>query len=470
MSPVAETDFVPWRDLLRRAHLAPLALVCFGIWLHAADEMIVATTLPALVADIGGARWLAWNLALYEIGSIITGVTSARLAIRFGLRRPMTVAALLFATGCAVGAAAPDMATFLVGRLLQGLGGGGLVALAFVAVGILFPPRLMARAMATMSMLWGVSACLGPLVGGLFVEYVHWRAAWVAFAVQALLLAVLFAIGPVRGRARGEADGGGAPVLRLSVLALAILLVALAGSGLSLAVTIGCATAGLAALWLFRGLDAKAGTGRLLPRSPVGFGSPVGAAMLMVFAMSAATIGITVFGPVLMVALHGASPLATGYVVAAGAISWAVMAVLVSGAPAVDDGRNVAIGVVLIVLATVLFVPAMLHGPLWLVGIAAGLQGAGFGIAWTFIVRLSRSLTDADDAERVAGAIPTMQRVGYAVGAALLGIAANATGIAARMDAGTAAGIALAVFGLSVVPALLGLAATWRFVRARQRR
>ena len=86
------------------------------------------------------------------------------------------------------------MPVLLVGRLMEGIGGGGLMALAFVAVGKLFPPRLTARALAVVSTLWGVSALLGPLTGGLFVAYADWRWGLWAFAAQAAALAVWIAL------------------------------------------------------------------------------------------------------------------------------------------------------------------------------------------------------------------------------------------------------------------------------------
>ena len=157
---------VGWTDILTRRHGPALALVCLGVWLHAANGLLVATMLPALVAEIGGAALVGWTISLYEIGTILTGAASGLLATRHGVRLPMSVAAAVFAAGCAVSALAPAMSVVLAGRLLQGLGGGGLMALAFVATGVLFPRPLIPRAIAAMSALWGVSAFLGPLIGG----------------------------------------------------------------------------------------------------------------------------------------------------------------------------------------------------------------------------------------------------------------------------------------------------------------
>ncbi|MGB3317014.1 MAG: MFS transporter, partial [Albidovulum sp.] len=198
MTMAVEMEGAPWRDLLRRDMAASLVLVCLGVWLHAADSLIVATMMPAIVAGIGGDHLIAWNFALYETGSIVIGAASGLIAIRHGLRRPMTVAALAFGLGCMISALAPAMQVMLAGRVLQGLGGGGLTALAFVSARRLFPARLIPRIMAAMSVVWGTSAFLGPLFGGLFVTYANWRTGFAVFGLQALGLAIWiwFGLGP----------------------------------------------------------------------------------------------------------------------------------------------------------------------------------------------------------------------------------------------------------------------------------
>lgn len=233
----AERDtetFVSWREFLGSSHTASLAAVCLAVWLHAADSLIVATMLPSTVAEIGGVALLGWSVSLYEIGSIVAGAASALLIMRFGLRTPMSMAAILFGFGCILSAASPTMPLLLTGRALQGLGGGGLVAMGFVAVGLIFPRRYIARAMAAVSALWGVSAFAGPLVGGFFVEYATWRWGFAFFACQAFALALWIALRGDTGVARSTADATEFPVKRLSLLCLAVILVAFGGVEVSI--------------------------------------------------------------------------------------------------------------------------------------------------------------------------------------------------------------------------------------------
>jgi hypothetical protein len=72
-----------WSALVQSELFGRLALLCFGVWLHAADGLTVATIIPSIIADIGGATLIAWMFALYEIGSIVAGAASALLAMRY---------------------------------------------------------------------------------------------------------------------------------------------------------------------------------------------------------------------------------------------------------------------------------------------------------------------------------------------------------------------------------------------------
>ena len=80
--------------------------------------------------------------ALYQLGGIISGASAGFAARRFGMRRLLLGAATLYALGCVASALAPEIGTMLVGRLVQGLGGGAMIALTYVATQVLFPERL----------------------------------------------------------------------------------------------------------------------------------------------------------------------------------------------------------------------------------------------------------------------------------------------------------------------------------------
>lgn len=458
---------VGWQEIFTRGHASPLILVCLGIWLHAAEGLIVATMLPSIVADIGGKPWVAWSAALYELGSIVAGASSGLLALRAGVRHPMAIAAVVFAAGCLISAVAPTMQVLLAGRLLQGLGGGSLTAMSFIAVAVLFPRRLTARVMAVMSVLWGASAFLGPLIGGLFVAYSTWRMGFLFFGVQAVVLAIWVFFG-IR---LSERDGsgvpvGGIPVYRLLLLVGGILCVAYSGIEVTAVATPAFLAAGFLLLVLFLRLDARHAENRLLPRNPFSFRVPLGAALLMALTMNMATMGLVTYGPLLLTTMHGTSALTAGYVVAGVAIGWSVAAIVVSGAPERLDGRHIAIGMLLVFASLAGLVYALPNGPVWLIALFAVLEGIGYGTAWTFVIRRARRLSPPDDVERLSGALPTIGRLGYALGASFCGILANGAGFAGAQTHAELAFVARVLYVGCLPVAVIALVAMARFVTA----
>lgn len=468
MTGIAPDEAVPgWRDILSRDYAPATLLVCLGIWLHAADSLIVATMLPAMIAEIGGSELVSWTVVLYELGTLIVGVASGTLAIRHGVRVPMGCAAALFAFGCGLAAVAPAMWVVLVGRLVQGLGGGGLMALAFVTVSVLFPPRLVPRAIAAVSATWGASAFLGPLIGGLFVEYATWRAGFWFFAAQAGIMALWIGLGlKVDEVPRDGNRPAGLFLRRLALLSAGVVCVALAGVAVEAVRTVLLVAAGLVCLAVFLRMDANAGANRLLPRRVTDIRTGPGAAFAMITAFAVATIAFAVYGPLLLVTIYGVSPLVAGYLIALESIGWTLAALAVAGFGERTDLKFIALGMGVIALSVVAFVVVLPYGGIWLVGAVAVIEGAGFGMAWSFLLRQTTALAAAGDVERIAGGIPTVQWLGYALGAAYAGIVANTFGFAVALEAGDVRDAATAIFAACVPFAVLGLVALVFFTRA----
>lgn len=467
MSQTSESTTVAWREILNKTHSTALILVCLGVWLHAADGLIVATMLPAIIDDIGGEAYVAWSVALYELGSIVAGAIGALTVLRWGVRVPMIAAATMFALGCLISALAPTMPILLSGRLFQGVGGGGLTALSFIAITVLFPARLSARVMAAVSVLWGASAFLGPIIGAGFVKYASWRWGFAFFGLQALFLAayILFAARLTEAE-RSDAILS-APILRLILLASGVLLIAYAGIDISMPRTPILITLGLGMLLVFLRIDAGQSGNRILPKTPFNFRTPIGAALLMHLGMSIATMGLSTYGPLLLVIIHDTPTIVAGYVLASIAIGWTCAAILLSGAPERHDTIYIAGGMVLVFFSVPAMIYAMPNGPIALIAAIAAIEGIGYGAAWTFVLRRARKLAEPEDVERLSGALPTVGRFGFALGASLTGILANAAGFSADGSAEEASHVARVLF-TGVVPfAFLGLFGMVCFVAPR---
>ncbi len=438
---------------------AAATVLCVGVWLHAADALMAATIMPTAVRDIGGLEYIYWTVALYELGSIVIGAATGLLAIRLGIRLGMVLAALLYGVGCVASALAPDMGVMLAGRLLQGLGGGGMVALSHVGVTQLFPAKSWPRLLAFMSAVWGVSALVGPLVGGLFATAGIWRGAFWAFALQAVVVAILVPL-ILESRPRDRRAADILPWRRLAVLSGGILVVLAAGVQKQWPAAAACLIVGGLLLWATLRLEARAAV-RLFPRHPLSPRSPWGPGYLMVLFLCFATISFGTYGAFFMETLFGTTPLMAGFVLALESVAWTITAVAFAGAGPKTEPWLIRGGALAIAAGLAGLMVVMPHGPVAALLPWAFLQGAGFGACWSFLIRRLVQSVPEGDRERASSSVPTLQRLGYALGAAGAGIVVNLTGLAPEAPRDVVETASFWVFAAFLPAAAAGVWAAW---------
>ncbi len=452
----------PLRKILAEGRWALFLLVLGGIWLHAADSIVVATVMPAVVADLGGIEWTPWAFALYELGSIVAGALAGLSTLRLGIGRSLASFAAVFAIGCLASALAPDMAVLLGGRVLQGIGGGALTALSHVAVTRGFPERNWLPLFGLISAIWGVASLAGPLIGGLFAEMGFWRGAFLVFAAKGFVVAAAAPWLLARvDRGLGSLGSHRVPWASLVPLILGVLAIAAAGVVESLWVGLGLVVLGIVSLVAMQRIDARV-ISSLLPQRALRNSGSARYGLAMSLLLSVSTIAFLIYGPLLLEAFYGVSALTAGYFVAFESVAWTLAALAISRVKPEGEPFFLRLGALTILVGLVGIALVFPLGSPWLILPFVGMQGAGFGMAYAFIVR--RVVTGAPEAERdhAAGAMATVQMLGYASGAAIAGIAANAQGLALAESAAALAPLVRWLF-LAFTPfALLGLLAAWR--------
>ena len=153
----------------RRINLIFSALLA-GMLMAALDQTIVSTSMPTIVGDLGGVSHMAWVTTAYLLATTLVMPVYGKFGDLFGRRTLFLVAIGLF-TAASIGAAlSPDFTAFVVWRGVQGLGGGGLMILSQAIIADVVPARERARYMGPIGALFGLSAVVGPLVGGFFTD------------------------------------------------------------------------------------------------------------------------------------------------------------------------------------------------------------------------------------------------------------------------------------------------------------
>ncbi len=184
-----------------------LGICCMSLLIVGTDSTIVNVALPAIRRDLGASvSGLQWSVDAYTLvlGSLL--MASGSMADRFGRRRVFQIGLAMFTSGSLLCSLAPNVALLVAFRCLQALGGSMLNPVALSIVSNTFTePRARARAMGVWGAVFGISLALGPVVGGLLVSDVSWRAIFwinIPIGVAAIVLTQLFVPESRAGTAR----------------------------------------------------------------------------------------------------------------------------------------------------------------------------------------------------------------------------------------------------------------------------
>ncbi|MCI1013670.1 MFS transporter [Herbaspirillum sp. C7C2] len=478
-SPPSSTDVHPaagvasasWGELLGRRQGWRAVALTGGVAMHAINVHIVTTILPSVVRDIGGIDYYAWNVTLFVVTSIIGSALTSKLLGRLGARPAYLLALAVFGAGAMLCASAGDMGWMLVGRAVQGIGGGLLAALGYALIPLVFEQRLWSRAIALVSGMWGISTLLGPAVGGMFAAGGQWRLAFFALLPLLLLQAALVTrqLGPDAVRTIvGEQQA--MPLGRILLLAVSVLLVAMAAQTGRAWMAMACVAGGAALGVLVARIDLNHRVS-LLPRDGYSLRTVMGSVFASVSLLVVASC-VEIFVPYFLQTLHGYAPLAAGYATAAMAAGWSVGSLGASGHSGVAARRMICAGPWLMALGLValaLLLPGQLLTPGWLsdalIVLALGAAGLGIGLGWPHLIGRAMQAARTGEENLTSAAITTVQLYAMAIGAALAGLVANQAGLGEPGGPAGAAQAATVLLGVFALAPLAAIVLTRRLVR-----
>src|SRR6185436_4906950 len=231
-----------WGVLLRPEWLPALAVLLGGILLHSMNVLMLATVLPTIVGELGGASLMSLPSTAFLASSIVAATCAGLITATFGARSTYCTGAAVFSAGAVLISLAPAMGWIIAGRFVQGLGGGLIAGVAYVLVRSTFPEAAWARVISLLSGMWSVAILVGPLAGGVFARLGQWRGAFIAVAA----IAAVLAIGAYRWLPSTRAAARARP--RFPGVRLALVCAAIAAASVAAVVAAPASKAGLIAL------------------------------------------------------------------------------------------------------------------------------------------------------------------------------------------------------------------------------
>lgn len=290
------------------------------------EGMAVVTAMPAAAADLGDLHLYAWAFTAVMIPQMFAIVVAGRLCDRIGPTRPLLVGLAVFAVGVVIAALAPTMLILLVGRAIQGLGGGALNLALMVLTAVAYGPAERARIMTWYSACWMLPSFVGPAVAAWLSETFSWH--WVFWSVLPLVAIGLAFMAPTLARlsarsavaaALAEAAEGQGRTTPPAIRTHAALAVA---AGLALLQWAGQRLEPASLLWALVALVLLVvWFPRLMPQGFTPVAPGLSATIMVRGLMAGSFFGMQTFLP-LMLTGRGTSLMAAGAVITVGSVGW----------------------------------------------------------------------------------------------------------------------------------------------------
>ncbi len=205
------------------------SLVMGGMLLAALDGTIVATALPTIVGDLGGAEHMSWVVTAYLLTQTIATILGGKFGDLFGRKSIFIGSIALFTVASMLAGLSESMSWLIGSRALQGIGGGGLTVTATAMIADIIPLRERGKYQGAMGAVFGGTTVLGPLLGGFFTDHLSWQ--WVFYVNVPIALVII----PLAVRLLPSVPTSGRPVFDT----LGIVFISLGSAGLILATSWG---------------------------------------------------------------------------------------------------------------------------------------------------------------------------------------------------------------------------------------
>ena len=292
------------------------------ITLVAFEAVAVTTAMPYVVDSLGGERFYAIAAGIPMAAQLLTVALAGPWCDSHGPRTPLVVGVLSFVGGLVIAAAAPTIEVLIIGRAIQGLGGGLLIVPLYVMVGAYIEAERQPAFLAAFAIAWVLPSLVGPIVAGAFVEYVHWR---MVFAICPILYAIVLpfaarkflALPPVHERLKFQ-------IPRTVLISAIVTGAAVAG----LQVISGVKPEDFAAIHILAtvviGAVALLAARYLLPRGTFFAKRGVPATVLFRGLLNGTLVATELFLPLMLKNVHGWGATRAGFVMTASSLTWAL--------------------------------------------------------------------------------------------------------------------------------------------------
>jgi EmrB/QacA subfamily drug resistance transporter len=395
-----------------RSKLIVTTGLVIGVFLAALESTVVATAMPSVIESLGGAHLYSLPFAVYLLSSTISGPLWGRVSDLYGRKPFYLVSILLFVFGSLMCGLSDSMEFLILGRVVQGIGSGGVMPLTLTLIATLYSLKERPKVQGFISGAWGVSGLLGPLLGGVIADKLSWRWAFflcLPFAVAALLIHWRYYRDSAI-RQTGRVDWYGAATFGLGT---GLLIWSLEASDARFAL------AAVPVLALFAWLQTRVPNPILPVRAFTS--SLVRLGLLGNFFAGMAYFGLIAYLPLYAQRVSNSGATAAGAVLTPMIVAWTISATISARLlPRLGTRSLTLIGATLIVLGFAAF-RLTLGEPLYVTSLIGALVGLGMGFTMLTLLVSVQSSVPQQDLGVVTSSILFARTVAGSIGSAAMG-------------------------------------------------
>lgn len=411
-------------NLIHHQRWVIMTAVFIATFMTSVEVTIVTTALPSIISELHGLAYQSWIMSAYLLTTAITTPIYGKMADTMGRRNVFQWGVIVFTIGSLLSGLSPSILFLIIARAIQGIGAGAVMPLTFTIIADIFSFKERANVLALNNTAWGLSALVGPLIGGFLVDHLSWH--WVFFVNVPLgiIVALLVWLGyheNVELSSRLTIDWFG--ILWLAVSLVTLLL------GIQALDTMPVLAAGLLVMTLISVIllvqQEKRFSDPLI--SPKMFKSKTFTIQIVTATiLSGVLIGYQMYFPIWLQSLYRVSATIAGLVVTSSSIMWLAASFLVGKLIAHFVPKQIAVALISVMLISyVSLIFAGLSFPVWAFYVIAMVNGIGMGVVVSMNTVLSQHLVPNEMVGSATSVLTLGRSLGQTVMAGVYGAILN---------------------------------------------
>lgn len=392
-----------------------MTAVFIATFMTSVEVTIVTTALPSIISALHGLAAQSWIMSAYLLTTAITTPIYGKLADAWGRRRIFQWGVIVFTLGSLLSGLAPTMGLLIIARALQGIGAGAVMPLTFTIIADYYDFTQRAKVLALNNTAWGLSALVGPLIGGFLVDQLSWH--WVFFVNVPLgiLVAILIQVGyheKTSAHPSLAIDWQGIGWLSAGLIALLLSVQTLVRMPLIAASLLVVAVVSMILFWR---TEKRSKDPLIAPRMFANrtFSIQIATAMIL----SGVLIGYQVYFPIWLQSLYRLGATEAGFVVTSSSVMWLTSSFFVGPILARFVPKRVSLIIITVLLAAYAsLLAAGLRFPVWIFYLIAMINGTGMGIVISMNTVLAQQLAPQD----MVGSATSILTLGRSLGQTIM--------------------------------------------------